>query len=176
MTRYGQSAYKQVAVDTAVASADPHRLTLMLYDGVLEAVRQAAACMQQGQVAEKGRLLGKAVRIVEEGLKASLDRNAGGKLAQQLASLYDYASLRLLQANLRNDAKALDEVTALLGDLRSAWAQIGAAAPAAAAAVAAPQAAAATTPVQGGAAYAAPRLRIMDAAVPAPLRRVAVSA
>lgn len=173
MTRYGQSAYKQVAVDTAVASADPHRLTLMLYDGALEAVRQAAACMQQGQVAEKGRLLGKAVRIVEEGLKASLDRNAGGKLAQQLASLYDYASLRLLQANLRNDAKALDEVTSLLGDLRSAWAQIGAAAPAA---TAVPQAPTPTAPVQSAAAYAAPRLRIMDAAVPAPLRRVAVSA
>lgn len=176
MTRYGQSAYKQVAVDTAVASADPHRLTLMLYDGALEAVRQTAACMQQGLVAEKGRLLGKAVRIVEEGLKASLDRNAGGKLAQQLASLYDYASLRLLQANLRNDAKALDEVTSLLGDLRSAWAQIGAAAPAAAEAPAVPQSASVAAPVQGTTAHGAPRLRIMDAAVPAPLRRVAVSA
>lgn len=176
MTRYGQAAYKQVAVDTAVASADPHRLTLMLYDGALEAVRQASACMQQGLVAEKGRLLGKAVRIVEEGLKASLDRNAGGRLAQQLASLYDYASLRLLQANLRNDAKALDEVTGLLEDLRSAWAQIGAAAPAAATPPSVPKAAAAAAPAHGGAAHAAPRLRIMDAAVPAPLRRVAVSA
>lgn len=173
MTRYGQAAYKQVAVDTAVASADPHRLTLMLYDGALEAVRQAAACMQQGLVAEKGRLLGKAVRIVEEGLKASLDRSAGGKLAQQLASLYDYAALRLLQANLRNDAKALDEVTRLLEDLRGAWAQIGAAA---SAAPAVPQAPASAAPVQTAAASTAPRLRIMDAAVPAPLRRVAVSA
>jgi flagellar secretion chaperone FliS len=176
MTRYGQAAYKQVAVDTAVASADPHRLTLMLYDGALEAVRQAASCMQQGLVAEKGRLLGKAVRIVEEGLKASLDRNAGGKLAQQLASLYDYAALRLLQANLRNDAKALDEVTRLLEDLRGAWAQIGTSAPAASAAPAAPQAATAAAAEQGAAAYGAPRLRLMDAAVPAPLRRVAVSA
>jgi flagellar protein FliS len=175
MTRYGQSAYQKVAVDTAVASADPHRLTLMLYDGALEAVRQAAAHMAQGNVADKGRMLGKAIRIVEEGLKASLDRSAGGKLAQQLASLYDYASLRLLQANLRNDARALTEVSRLLEDLRSAWAQIGTQAPAAGA-EAPPAASYPAAAVQSTAAHAAPRLRLMDAAVPAPLRRVAVSA
>lgn len=170
MTRYGQVAYQRVALDTAVAGADPHRMILMLYDGAIEAVRQAAGFLRDGRIEDKGRVLGKAVRIVEEGLKASLDRNVGGTLAQQLATLYDYMSLRLLQANLRNDQAALGEVARLLEDLRGSWSQIGGAAPGPAAASAMPTTTA--TPV----APAPPRLPIIDGTAAAPLRRFAVSA
>jgi flagellar protein FliS len=126
MTAFAAQVYKRVGVDSAVAAADPHRLVLMLFDGALEAIRQAEAHLAAGRVAEKGQVLGKAVRIVEEGLKASLDVESGGALARQLAALYDYATLRLLQANLRNDGAALAEVASLLGGLRAAWASIGA--------------------------------------------------
>ncbi|MDZ7654057.1 MAG: flagellar export chaperone FliS [Burkholderiaceae bacterium] len=177
MTRYGQAAYQRVSLDTAVASADPHQMILMLFDGAIEAVRQATVFMQDGRAADKGRVLGKAIRIVEEGLKASLDRSVGGALAQQLAALYDYVSLRLLQANLRNDAAALQEVSRLLDDLRGAWVQIGktnaaAAAKQAAAAPATAAAPAATPP----AAPVPPQLAIIDGSAAAPLRRFAVSA
>jgi len=126
MTGFSARAYRRIDVDTGVAEADPHALVLMLFDGALETIKSAEGHIAAGRIAEKGQALAKAARIVEEGLKASLDRAAGGALAQQLASLYDYATLRLLQANLRNDRKALAEVTALLSDLRSAWAGIGA--------------------------------------------------
>jgi flagellar secretion chaperone FliS len=183
MTRYGQSAYKWVALDTAVADADPHRMILMLYDGALEAVRRATTFMQEGRTADKGQMLGKAVRIVEEGLKASLDRSAGGQLAQQLASLYDYISMRLLQANLRNDAAALAEVARLLDELRGAWAQIGRPAPAPASAAtpaAAPAAVAAAAPrldaVAANTVSPTAGARFLDGLVAPPLRRFAVSA
>jgi flagellar protein FliS len=133
MSGYGAKVYQRVSVDSGVASADPHRLVLMLFDGALEAIRLASSHIAAGNVAEKGRALGKAARIVEEGLKASLDKDAGGPLAKQLAALYDYATLRLLQANLKNDRAALDEAAGLLADLREAWARIGERAPAAAA-------------------------------------------
>ena len=125
MTAFGVSAYRRTGIDTGVAAASPHQLVQMLFDAALEAIRQAEVHLKSGEVATKGAALGKAVRIVEEGLKASIDRGAGGALAEQLASLYDYATLRLLQANLRNDDRALREVAGLLGELRSAWAQIG---------------------------------------------------
>lgn len=127
MNDFGTQAYRRVGLDARVGAADPYELVLMLFDGALEAMRQAEAHIAGGRIAEKGQALGKAVRIVEEGLKASLDREAGGALAQQLAALYDYAALRLLQVNLRNDRKALAEVSALLAELRGAWASIGAA-------------------------------------------------
>ena len=125
MTGFGAKAYQQVAVDSQVRSADPHRMILMLYDGAIEAIRLAESLLGTGKVAARCEALGKAVRIVEEGLKASVDRKAGGQLSERLVSLYDYIEMRLLQANLRKDAKALAEARTLLTDLRSAWAQIG---------------------------------------------------
>lgn len=124
MNGYGAQLYRKIGVDSSVTASNPHQLVLMLYDGALEAVKLARSHLAAGRIADKGQALGKAARIVEEGLKASLDRRVGGPMAGQLAQLYDYVSLRLLQANLRNDRAALDEVERLLGELRSAWARI----------------------------------------------------
>lgn len=124
MTGFAVNAYRKVEVETGVTAADPHQLILMLYDGALEAIKLAAAHMAAGRVAEKGMALTHALRIVDEGLKGGVDRAAGGQLAFRLLDLYDYATMRILQANLRNDREALLEVARLLTDLRTAWAQI----------------------------------------------------
>ena len=84
MSGFAMKAYKQVAVETGVGASDPHQLILMLYDGALEAVRQGIGHLEAGRIAEKGRALGKAARIVEEGLKASLDSGTGGSFAVAL--------------------------------------------------------------------------------------------
>ncbi len=115
-TGRGANAYRSVALDSALPNANPIELVLMLYDGALAAIRLAAGHMKAGRIADKGAALSKAISIVDNGLKASLDHNVGGEIAGQLHSL----------ANLRNDERALDEVLRLLADLRSAWAQIGA--------------------------------------------------
>ena len=146
MTAFGASAYRRTGIDTGVAAASPHQLILMLFDGAIDAIKSAGSQMHGGQVAAKGAAIGKAVRIVEEGLKASIDRRSGGALADQLASLYDYAVMRLLQANLRNDAAALAEVHGLLDSLRGAWAQIGNGTPARSTAAAVSAAAATARP------------------------------
>jgi flagellar protein FliS len=118
-------AYAQVGVETGVASADPHKLILMLYDGTLAAICAARLAIARGEIAAKGTAISKAIAIVDGGLKASLDVKAGGTLAERLSGLYDYMLTRLLEANLRNDTAILDEVARLLDELRGAWAQIG---------------------------------------------------
>jgi len=122
------SVYRQVGVDTGAASASPHQLVLMLFDGFRDALAQARGAMQSGQVDAKGRAIGRAVRIVNEGLKAGLNLEAGGQLASDLQALYAYVALRLMQANLRNDPSALDECSRLMEPLRTAWVSIGPAA------------------------------------------------
>jgi flagellar protein FliS len=117
-------AYQQVGVVTGVASATPHRLVLMLFDGFDEALVQALGALRDGPVEIKCRAIGRAARIVDEGLKASLDLDAGGTLAADLSELYAYVSLRLVHANLNNDAAALDECRRLMQPLREAWASI----------------------------------------------------
>jgi flagellar protein FliS len=118
------SLYARVGVETGVSSASPHRLVAMLFDGFADAVVQAKGALQGGQVDAKCRAIGRATRIVDEGLKASLDMHGGGALAADLAELYAYITLRLTQANLRNDAAALDECLALIQPLRDAWTSI----------------------------------------------------
>lgn len=124
MMRNPAESYAKVGVDAAVETADPHRLILMLFDGATVAISLARIHMENGQVADKGAAISKAIDLITNGLAASLDKEAGGELAERLAALYEYMAQRLLFANLKNSVAALDEVSELLSGLRDAWAQI----------------------------------------------------
>lgn len=119
------NAYKSVGIETNIATADPHRLILLLFEGAKLAIFDAKTQMAADHVAEKGMAISKAIDIITNGLKASLDLEQGGELALQLTALYDYMVTRLLFANLKNNAAVLDEVLSLLGEIHSAWEEIG---------------------------------------------------
>src|SRR5690606_16339292 len=74
--------------------------------------------------AEKGKAISKAINIIDNGLRASLDKSTGGEIALNLDSLYEYMGNRLLLANLKNDAAILQEVQTLLLDIKSSWESI----------------------------------------------------
>lgn len=116
--------YARLDLETGIAGATPEMLILMLYDGALKAVALAKTAMEAGDAAVKGRHLSKAIGIVEEGLRGALDTAAGGEIAANLSSLYEYMGHQLMRANLYNDSAILDEVSGLLRDLRSAWEQV----------------------------------------------------
>jgi flagellar protein FliS len=97
----------------------------LLFDGCMESLAQARGYMRTGQVESKGKAISRATRIVEEGLKASLNLRDGGRLAQDLNALYAYVALRLTLANVRNDEAVIDECARLLEPLRDAWKAIG---------------------------------------------------
>lgn len=122
--RYAAQAYAKVGIETGVESADPQRLILMLFEGAQIALTDAKRHLEIGNIALKCESVSKAIRIIEEGLRASLDVNAGGPLAQNLAALYEYMARRLLLANAKNRPDIMDEVHALLGELKAAWASI----------------------------------------------------
>lgn len=119
------NAYKAVQTDVAVAAASPHNLIVLLFDGALAAIAAARTNLAQENIEAKGLAVSKAIDIITNGLKVSLDQEAGGELAQNLADLYDYAVRRLVQGNLKNQVAAFDEVTALLNEIRGAWVEIG---------------------------------------------------
>ncbi|MDP2808812.1 MAG: flagellar export chaperone FliS [Rhodocyclaceae bacterium] len=118
------ASYSKVGIETGVIAADPHKLILMLFDGALLSIASASAHLNHKKTAEKGQSISRAIDIISNGLRASLDIENGDELAQKLDSLYDYMCARLLHANLKNDAAALKEVGHLLGELRSAWEEI----------------------------------------------------
>lgn len=123
-TASGTKAYAQVSVESGVMSASPHQLIEMLFDGANSALVRARLFLAQGDIAAKGEALSKAINIIDNGLKAGLDQENGGEIADHLASLYDYMIRRLLLANFRNDSQAIEEVEGLLGNIAEAWKQI----------------------------------------------------
>jgi flagellar secretion chaperone FliS len=115
------NAYRQIGVETAATTASPHQLVTMLFDGFRDSVDQARGAIVAGRIEDKGHAIARALRIVDEGLRAGLNLEAGGRLAADLQSLYDYLMLRLSHANVHNDLAALEECTKLLEPVRSAW-------------------------------------------------------
>jgi flagellar protein FliS len=127
MSAYSQksslAAYRSVAVHSGLAAADPHRLIVMLMDGALERISSAVGAMQHGDAPARNAHLHRAVEIMQE-LRGSLNLEAGGEIAANLADLYDYACQQLVRANLESRADMLEEVANLLRQIRSAWIQI----------------------------------------------------
>ena len=122
--RQSAAAYARIGVQTNVATADPHQLILMLFDGALLSINSAAVALESNDVPGKIKHITKAIEIIGMGLKASLDLTAGGELGERLDALYDYMTNRLVYANAFNTDIPLTEVAGLLRDLRDAWSQI----------------------------------------------------
>ncbi len=110
------SEYRKTEVNTA----DKIRLVIMLYDGAINFLRIAKKNLHQRDIAGKGLYLAKATAIVGE-LSSALDMEAGGEIAKNLRSLYTYILNRLLDANLKNDLIAFDEVEKILLTLSEGW-------------------------------------------------------
>lgn len=123
------SAYKRVGVQTSVEGANPHQLVNMLFVALLASMASARAAIVRGDIEGKGRDIGKAVRILEEGLLSSLNKDDGGDVAANLAGVYSYCSRCLTQANLRNNEAKVSEAIALIEPIADAWKQIHAATP-----------------------------------------------
>ncbi len=125
MTLAALSAYKKVSVEAGIESVDPQKLILMLFEGAQIAIRSARRHMLDNEIPQKGSAITKAIMIIDNGLKTSLDIEQGGQVAQNLHALYEYMVHRLLIANLKNKPEILDEVAQLLSELHSAWVAIG---------------------------------------------------
>lgn len=114
------NTYSRVGLETRVQSADPHGLIVMLFDGILECLNLAQGALEREDTASKGKAIGKAVRLIDEGLKAALSPD-GGEITVNLSRLYDYCVVRLTQANLHSDIQAINEVRSLIAPVAESW-------------------------------------------------------
>ncbi|WP_273152381.1 flagellar export chaperone FliS [Methylophaga thiooxydans] len=114
------NAYRTNHVEGGVATASPHRLVQMLMDGVQEKLIAAKGFMASNQIAKKGETISWAITIIDS-LRACLNTEAGGEVAENLQRLYDYMEVRLLEANLKNDPNMIDEVGQLMAQVKAGW-------------------------------------------------------
>ena len=111
-------AYKEQSILTAT----PGQLVVMLYDGCLRFLVQAAYAMRDGQHLEADKRLTRAEAIIDE-LLMTLDLEQGGEIASRLQGIYVFCNRHLIDARLQRDPEMVEKVSELLGELRDAWAQ-----------------------------------------------------
>jgi flagellar protein FliS len=113
------TAYQQ----TRVGHADPVQVIVLLYDGALSRLAHARQRFQAGDRLQAELSVTKAQAIVNH-LRNSLNMEEGGEIAANLHRLYLYIH-DLLVAYLRGGRpEPLAEASALLEDLRGAWAEV----------------------------------------------------
>ena len=112
--------YQNVHNQSAVADASPYQLVTMLFGGVLDNLAAAKGAIARNDIALKGEKIGRAIEIIDN-LRATLDMEIGGSVAQNLRDLYDYMETRLLRANIDSDATMVDEVAGLMIEVKLGW-------------------------------------------------------
>ncbi len=118
--RHAMSAYSNTQVHSGIMDASPHKLTAMLLGGAVDRLNVARGAIAKGDVAQRGEMLGKAISILAQ-LQADLDMEKGGDIAQNLEALYDYMIRQLVEVNRQNDSTKLDEVLALVNEIKAGW-------------------------------------------------------
>lgn len=116
MTGYSQYQSNQIA------TASREQILLMLYDGAIRFAKQAMAAIDNDNMADKGKYLGKVIAIIAE-LSSSLNHDIGGEMAENLDALYTYMINSLSSANVDNDPEPIQRVCNMLVDLRKTWAK-----------------------------------------------------
>ncbi len=106
--------------ETTVATQNKGRLIVMLYDGAIRFLKQAVRDLEAKDYLSKGRNIQKALDIIYE-LNTVLDMDAGGEVAGNLRSLYNFMSRHLTQANIKCDAQMIREVITILEELNLGW-------------------------------------------------------
>jgi len=118
--RSAMAQYGKVAAESEVAYASPHRLVQMLMEGALDKVATAKGQIDRGDFEGKSKHITWAISIIN-GLRTSLDMDAGGEIAVNLDDLYSYMIRRLIDANVENKTEVLDEVSGLMLEIKGAW-------------------------------------------------------
>lgn len=122
--RQSAQSYANIGLETEVLSASPTRLITLLFNGARAAIMKARMHMESGNIPERGKAISKAIDIVETGLKAAINKEAGGEVAQNLLLSYDLILRNLFMANLHNDVEKLNLAERMLTDIADAWRQI----------------------------------------------------
>jgi len=108
--------------ESAVLTATPEQLVVMLYDGANRFLTQSAIAMRDGRAGLAGEKLRRAEAIIDE-LLATLDMSVG-EIAERLQALYLFFKEHLMAARIKQDAGKVDEVARFMRELRSSWAAV----------------------------------------------------
>lgn len=110
----------QAYQENSVTTATPGELTLMLYNGCLKFINQAKHAISAKDIETKHVNITKAQNIINE-LIVTLNMNI--PVSKDMRRLYDFINRTLIEANIKNDTKKLEEAAELVTEFRDTWKQ-----------------------------------------------------
>ena len=119
MAATGTDLYLQ----TAILTAPPEKLQLMLFEGAIRFVSQAKDKMQEKNYEASCELLCRAQNIILE-LLCGLRPELNPSLCGRLAGIYSFIYRRLVDANSHRDLTACGDAISLLTAQRDIWLEL----------------------------------------------------
>jgi flagellar protein FliS len=116
------NGYANHYLNNQIATASKEQILLMLYDGAIRFSKMAKQAIEDGDMAAKGKYIGKTVAIIAE-FASSLNHEIGGDIAANLDALYNFMIRELSTANVKNETGKIDTVCTMLCELRATWAE-----------------------------------------------------
>ena len=111
----------QTYQQNSVTTASPGELTMMLYNGCLKFIGKAITAIDNNNISERNTNIQKAQNIIRE-LMVTL--NMDMEVSKNMIVLYEYVLEQLTNANVKNDAKALNDAEAIVKEFRDTWKQV----------------------------------------------------
>lgn len=117
-----KQAYRQYQA-TCVNTSSPEGLIALLFKEGLRNMIDAKEALTERDNLKKRQCIVKAVEIISE-LRCCLNLEKGGAIGEQLAMLYEYVLMRLIESNLSDAPGPIDEAINLITTLNEGWGQI----------------------------------------------------
>ena len=114
-----RSAYRE----SAIRGASGVGLVIVLYEQVIQDLREAVIAMDKGDVELRTKSINHAFSVIAH-LQGTLDRERGGAVAPNLDRFYCRLRGRLTEAHVRMSKEILHEQISDLLSLREAWRQV----------------------------------------------------
>jgi flagellar protein FliS len=113
------SAYRE----TAIRGAGPVRLVVLLYEQMIEDLRQAVNAIRQNQIELRTNKINHAISVIGY-LQSSLNKEAGGQVALNLEYFYEQLRGNLAKAQFCVSPRILAQQITDLLSLREAWSEV----------------------------------------------------
>jgi flagellar secretion chaperone FliS len=114
---------KRAYQEAAVRGAGPVRLTILLYDQLIQDVARARDAMQATRIEQCAQEIGHAVAVIGY-LQATLRYDTGRDVARNLGRFYTMMREKLMEAQVRSSREILSELQKQLMEVREAWMKV----------------------------------------------------
>jgi flagellar protein FliS len=111
--------YAENNTHTSVISADSGQIIVLVYERIFDHLKVGKLALENGQYAIES--FTKAHDLIQQGLLACLDYEAGVDVAQNLGAIYEWSLREIIAARTDRSAQRIQEVMDVLQPLYEAW-------------------------------------------------------